>query len=245
MVQRITIEGSQRQETVLHLQVDQMHYLRRVLRLSEGDRFIAQDGQGNQWMAVLTEVPNQATVIGTITEPDAALSLAPLRLIAALPKGNSFDAVVRQATELGVTHIYPVISDRTLLKPSSNKLARWRRISQEASEQSERVTVPEIFEPTGVQQCLSTADWSGLRYICATRQDSPHLLRKLQQDLSKENPQEVTLMIGPEGGWTSDEITDANMRSYEVVVLGSVILRSVTASITALSLVAAARELLI
>ncbi|MEL7051734.1 MAG: 16S rRNA (uracil(1498)-N(3))-methyltransferase [Cyanobacteria bacterium J06588_5] len=249
MVQRITIQRAQQQATVLHLQTDQVHYLRRVLRLGEGDRFIAQDGQGQQWMAILTAIPDQARVIERLGLPDTACSLAPLRLIAALPKGNSFDAVVRQATELGVTHIYPVISDRTLLKPSRNKLARWRRISQEASEQSERVSVPEIFEPTAVRQCMAQSeaqlDWSELRYICVARRHSPHLLSKLQQDLSKEDPQAVTLMIGPEGGWTSDEITDANMRRYEVVALGSVILRSVTASITALSLVTAARELLI
>jgi len=245
MVQRITISASQKRENLLYLEADQIHYLRRVLRLAAGDRFIAQDGLGTQWLAALTDQPSQAQVIETVVTADTVRQAPPLRLIAALPKGNSFDQVVRQATELGVSHIYPVISDRTLLKPKGNKLERWRRISQEASEQSERITVPEIFPPVALSVCLQQATWEGLRYICAARQNCPHLLAKLQDDLTSENLLGVTLMVGPEGGWTADEITVAIREDYEVVALGSVILRAVTASITALSLVAAVRELLI
>ncbi|MEL7226746.1 MAG: 16S rRNA (uracil(1498)-N(3))-methyltransferase [Cyanobacteria bacterium J06576_12] len=218
---------------------------RMVMRLGVGDRFIAQDGLGAQWFATLSEDPTVAHVVEVVAAAQQVLPTAPLRLIAALPKGNSFDQVVRQATELGVSHIYPVISDRTLLKPKGNRLERWRRISQEASEQSERITVPEIFSPMPVNMCLQQANWEGLRYLCAARQNSPHLLAKLQDDLTSENLLDVTLMVGPEGGWTADEITVAIQQEYKTVTLGSVILRSVTASITALSLVAAARELLI
>ncbi|MEO1391272.1 MAG: RsmE family RNA methyltransferase, partial [Cyanobacteria bacterium J06634_6] len=124
------------------------HYLCRVLRLSAGAKFIAQDGEGRQWLAQLAEasgneisaseasrnrtaaLPSQAQILNELAT--TAVHSAPIRLVAALPKGNSFDEVVRQTTELGVTHIYPVISDRTLLKPSDNKLVRWRRIATEA-----------------------------------------------------------------------------------------------------------------
>ncbi len=245
MVQRITISANQLEEDQIQLAAEQSHYLRRVLRLSVGDRFIAQDGFGSQWLAAIAEAPNQAHILERLTNPEQTLSTAPLRLVAALPKGNSFDQVVRQATELGVTHIYPVISDRTLLKPKGSRLERWQRIAQEASEQSERITVPEISLPVTFSACLAQAEWNGLRYICAARQNSPHLLARVQNDLTSGDLLDVTLMVGPEGGWTPDEITVAIHKSYEVVSLGSVILRSVTASITALSLVVAARELLI
>ena len=245
MVQRITISANQKRGNLFYLEAEQIHYLRRVLRLNPGDRFIVQDGLGMQWLAALDEQPGQAQMIEILATVPLASQAAPLRLIAALPKGNSFDQVVRQATELGVSHIYPVISDRTLLKPKGNKLERWRRISQEASEQSERITVPEIFPPTALEDCLSQANWEGLRYICATRRNCPHLLRELKIDLRLDDLLDVTLMVGPEGGWTADEITVAIQEGYKVVGLGSVILRSVTASITALSLVTSARELLI
>lgn len=242
-MQRITISADQRQAGSLTLAADQRHYLLRVLRLRAGDHFIAQDGQGQQWLAALTEQPDQADILEALV---ARAPTAPLRLIAALPKGNGFDQVVRQTTELGVTHIYPVLSDRTLLKPSASKLTRWRRIAQEAAEQSERVSVPEIFDPIDFRQCLAQVDGEGLRYLCAARTDCPHLLAHLQTHLTASaSPPAVTLAIGPEGGWTAAEITDAAAQGYEVVSLGAAVLRAVTAPITALSLITAARELLI
>lgn len=264
MVQRITISAAQLKEGVIWLSDDQQHYLCRVLRLPAGAKFIAQNGEGRQWLAQLAEadvreksvkksaseaksnrtaaLPSQAQILSELAA--TALHAAPIRLVAALPKGNSFDEVVRQTTELGVTHIYPVISDRTLLKPSDNKLVRWRRIATEASEQSERGTVPAIFPPERFSTLLTHADWEGHRYICAARQQSPHLLSQLQIDLMSGESPAVNLMVGPEGGWTSAEITDAIALEYKVVALGSVILRAVTAPVTALSLIAAVRELL-
>ncbi|MEL7140848.1 MAG: 16S rRNA (uracil(1498)-N(3))-methyltransferase [Cyanobacteria bacterium J06554_3] len=260
MVQRITISAAQLKEGAIWLRDDQQHYLCRVLRLSAGAKFIAQDGEGRQWLAQLAEasgneisaseasrnrtaaLPSQAQILNELAT--TAVHSAPIRLVAALPKGNSFDEVVRQTTELGVTHIYPVISDRTLLKPSDNKLVRWRRIATEASEQSERGTVPTIFPPERFRTLLTHADWGGHRYICAARQQSPHLLSQLQIDLMSGESPAVNLMVGPEGGWTSAEITDAIALEYKVVTLGPAILRAVTAPVTALSLIAAVRELL-
>lgn len=219
--------------------------------MGAGDRFLAQDGQGQQWLAALTDQPSSAQIIEMIA---LARSPLPLALVAALPKGNGFDQVVRQTTELGVTHIFPVLSQRTLLKPSESKLSRWRRIAQEAAEQSERSTVPEILPPLDFQQCLEQLDRAelmgggqGLRYLCVARSvaPTPHLLAHLQSQLTSAGSPSVTLAIGPEGGWTPAEITVAIARGYVAVSLGPVILRSVTAPITALSLVTAARELLI
>jgi 16S rRNA (uracil1498-N3)-methyltransferase len=249
MVQRITIDSQQCEGSVLALKADQMHYLSRVLRLKAGDRFIAQDGQGQQWLAALSDQPDQAQIVEQIAQTSDFAKALPLRLIAALPKGNSFDQVVRQSTELGVTHIYPVMSDRSLLRPSPHKLARWQRIAQEAAEQSERVNVPEIFAPTDFRACLAQRDQISLKtdfcYLCAARTESPHLLKQVMADLTSANLRGVTLAIGPEGGWTSDEIAVALKCGYEVVSLGSVILRAVTAPVAALSLVTAVRELLI
>ena len=280
MVQRITISPQQYQATdeCIDLQPDQVHYLLRVLRLKSGDRFIAQNGTGQQWLAAIDDQANKAQVLEVIAS--TAASTPSIRLIAALPKGNSFDQVVRQTTELGVTHIHPVMSDRTLLKPSANKLERWRRIAQEASEQSERTTVPEIYEPIAFQQCIKHPSWgdhaigqskstSGqtLHCICYARgglsphrinvesstttasTDSPHLLTYLlrhqaQNPASMDLPS-IVLAIGPEGGWTAEEITVAISNGYETVSLGLAILRSVTAPIAALSLITASRELLI
>ncbi|NDJ24773.1 16S rRNA (uracil(1498)-N(3))-methyltransferase [Nostoc sp. B(2019)] len=238
-LQRIAIAPSQFQQGQILLTKEQQHYLGRVLRLREGDRFIAMDGIGKWWLAQLEG--EQAQVLEPLTvETELPVSIT---LIVALPKGNGFDEVVRFCTELGVACIAPVLSDRTLLHPSPQKLERWRRIAAEAAEQSERSFVPTILEPvtfnTGLSSVMSDLSLTNSqKYICVARGDSPHLKDCLQ------HKQEGTIIVatGPEGGWTEKEVQDAIAAGFQPVSLGRRILRAVTAPVVALSLITAACE---
>lgn len=248
-LQRLVIAPTQQQDQQIFLTEAQQHYLGRVLRLGSGDRFIAMDGQGNWWLSELAASVTQATIIEALTvqtELPAAVTL-----MAAMPKGSGFDEVVYQATELGVACILPLKSDRTLLNPSPQKLERWRRLTQEAAEQSERQIVPTILDPvdfaTSLQLSVTFGDY---RYICVARGDAPHLLSCLpNKGLPLEtgqsfNPQplSVVIAIGPEGGWTTAEVEQATAAGFQAVSLGRRILRTVTAPIVALSLVASVLE---
>lgn len=249
MLQRVVVAPASIQPPTVWLTADQHHYLTRVLRLKAGDRFVAMDGQGHSWVVILEPAqPPQAQIVAAV-EVQTELPVA-ITLVVALPKGNALDEVVRQATELGVSCIVPVISDRTLLNPSPQKLERWRRIAQEAAEQSERQQVPTILEPIALADHLQKAAQLSLaypHYLCATRHNAPHLLTLLTaphpQTLSpKPYPPSIYIAIGPEGGWTDSELNDAIVAGYQSVSLGSRILRAVTAPIVALSLIAAAYE---
>ncbi len=221
------------------LTLEQQHYLGRVLRLGQGDRFVAMDGVGGSWLAELGP-SGQAAIVEPLTV-QTELPLA-VTLMIALPKGNGFDDVVRQATELGVACIAPVISDRTLLQPSPQKLDRWRRIAQEAAEQSERQRVPTLLDPIPFRTALQAPRFtSEPSYICVTRQLAGHFLDRLAH-LSVTQPPALTVAIGPEGGWTEAEIEQAIAAQFEPVTLGARILRTVTAPIVALSLIAATQE---
>ena len=235
MVYRLVIKRDREGKIILTPQ--QQHYLKRVLRMGEGDRFIAMDGQGQSWLAEIRG--NSAKIIEQLnlaTELPVAVTL-----MIALPKGNAFDEVVRCCTELGVATLLPMISDRTLLKPSPRKLERWRKIATEAAEQSERQIVCKITEPkhfnaalTAVGDLETETDY----YICVARGDAEHLLTCLQKQLRKS----IVIAVGPEGGWTSQEIEAAIAAGFQPVSLGCRILRAVTAPVVALSLVAAAVE---
>ena len=244
-LQRVTINPTQCQAQQIVLTPEQQHYLSRVLRLRPGDRFIALDGGGQQWMAELGSISSQAVIIET-WETQESSSRIILTLMAALPK-NGFDDVVRQATELGVSQIIPVISDRTLLRPSPQKLQRWRRIAGEATEQSERPTLPQIQEPTPFPQALQQAI-TQVQYICVTRRQAPPLLTHLLESTPSETAQSRPILssyavaIGPEGGWTEGEVEQAIAAGYQPVSLGRGILRAVTAPIVALSVINAAVE---
>lgn len=237
-LQRLTIAETQQLERQICLTAAQQHYLYRVLRLRSGDRFIAIDQQGQWWLAVL-----QTEATAEILEAVAAnteLTVA-ITLLMALPK-NGMDDIVRQATEIGVQRIVPILSQRTLLNPSPQKLDRWQRIAQEATEQAERQFVPEILPPVQWTEALTT--WSGAVgqcYLCEARGNYPHLLTQLR---SNSLPSELLIAVGCEGGWTDQEIAQAVAANYQPVSLGTRVLRAVTAPLVALSIIAAAVETL-
>lgn len=235
-MQRLVVEPNQVKAEQLHLNDAQQHYLYRVLRLGVGQQFVALDGLGQQWIATLTAESDLAMLV---VAPAAAVNQAPITLAIALPKGNGFDEVVRQTTELGVSTLQPVISDRTLPQPNPKKLERWQRIAAEATEQSERLLLPEILAPRPWRDYLKQSI-QGNRWICVARGDAPHLLAVAQaSDLSLP----VVIATGPEGGWTEAELEGAIAAGFQPVSLGSCILRAVTAPLVALTLATAARAL--
>jgi 16S rRNA (uracil1498-N3)-methyltransferase len=228
-LQRITIHPQQLQANQLLLTPQQQHYLLRVLRLRDGDKFIVMDGMGKWWLARLQGEQ------GEVLEPLEVKTELPvaITLMMALPKGNGFDEIVRCCTELGVTSITPILSDRTLLNPSHQKLERWQRIASEAAEQSERAVVPTILQPVAFNTAIKETTATH-RYICEARGDYPHL-----QQVINKTANEIIIAIGPEGGWTNQELEIAIASGFQPISLGRRILRAVTAPIVAISLIAA------
>lgn len=232
-LQRVAVSPEQITDTHINFNGEQYHYLVRVLRLNNGDEVIAIDGVGNWWLTRL-EGENGLIIRQLTVETELPATVI---LLIALPKGNGFDEVVRISTELGVAIIVPIISDRTLLQPSSQKLERWRRIAQEASEQSERSYIPTIYEPVDFSAGLNLFT-SECKYICEGRGDYPHLAMILPNQF----PNPIILATGPEGGWSDKEIQTAIASQYQPVSLGKRILRAISAPIAALSMVAAHLE---
>jgi 16S rRNA (uracil1498-N3)-methyltransferase len=228
-LQRITIHPQQLQANQLLLTPQQQHYLLRVLRLRDGDKFIVMDGMGKWWLARLQGEQ------GEVLEPLEVKTELPvaITLMMALPKGNGFDEIVRCCTELGVISITPILSDRTLLNPSHQKLERWQRIASEAAEQSERAVVPTILQPVAFNTAIKETTATH-RYICEARRDYPHL-----QQVINKTANEIIIAIGPEGGWTNQELEIAIASGFQPISLGRRILRAVTAPIVAISLIAA------
>jgi 16S rRNA (uracil1498-N3)-methyltransferase len=230
-LQRLAIAPDQRQQQQIHLTPEQQHYLTRVLRLRTGDRFLVLESPGERWLAELQpEGARLLELAPALTELSTAVTL-----LAALPKGNGFEQVIQQATELGVTQIVPLISDRTLLQPSPQKVERWRRIVREAAEQSQRQRVPILSDPVTFEQGIATAKG----WLCVTDPEANHLWNCLAGEIGTE----VAIATGPEGGWTETEVLAALAAGWQPVSLGQRILRAVTAPIVGLSLIAARLEL--
>lgn len=229
--QRLAIALAQIERDRITLTADQQHYLQRVLRLRTGDRFIAIDGLGHWWLSAIEPEQTARILEAIVVHTELPIGLT---LLIAMPR-NGMDDIVRQATELGVTTIAPLTSDRTLLQPSSQKLDRWRRIAQEAAEQSERQVIPTILDPIGFRAAIHQFE-SDQRLIGVTRSNAAALRSCLRSGES------IAMAIGPEGGWSAAEVEMAIAAGFLPVSLGKRILRAVTAAIVAIGLIASASE---
>lgn len=217
----------------------QVHYLKRVLRLSVGNPFIALDGQGGCWKAFLED--NQASLrekLGSSVEAPFSIALA-----CGIPKGERMDWLVQKAVELGLHDLYPLVTARTVVSdPSPRKVQRWGVIAREAAEQSERILLPKVHPVqswTDFMGSVSTAvGQDRLKVICLARGERSGL----GSILKAHGPKPILLMTGPEGGFTPEESAQAQEQGFIAAHLGPRILRAETAPLVALSLLIDAYE---
>lgn len=216
---------------------DQASHLARVLRAEPGQSFDVV-AHGFLHRAEITSVSLDRVdfVLQEELESDEAL---PLHLYLAIFKFDHFEWAIEKATELGIAGITPILARRTekhLAQASAKRVERWRRIAHEASQQSRRTTVPQIAEPTLLQSALKN-DEASLR-ILLSETEQVVTLQKTFQDLGHRFDRSATtaLAIGPEGGWTAEEMTLFTEHRWTHATLGKRILRAETAAIAAIAI---------
>ena len=218
--------------TDLVLGHEESHHLRRVLRLGKGDRVVAFDGTGREYLCRIDRVADDRVLLRILKEDQPPVE-SPLliRLAQAVIKGEKFDWVVQKATELGVTEIVPLVTDYcdpwVHRGERSDKLLRWRRIALEACKQCGRTRVPHVSDPIAVAEVLTRC--SGITVMAVER--GGRTLASLGEAFHYDPPREVNILIGPEGGWSSRERDLAQQLGARQVTLGPRILRTETAGI--------------
>jgi 16S rRNA (uracil1498-N3)-methyltransferase len=208
----------------------QTRHLARVLRLRPGDLVIATDGCGHEYTIRIEELGPSAA--GTIVAVAASAAESPLSvtLVQGIPKSDKMEAIVRAATELGVSRILPAITARTVVSleegPWRDRGTRWQRVATEAAKQSGRAVVPEIAAPAILPEALARGASGALR-LCLWEREA----RVLGEVLVGVNfrPPSASVMIGPEGGLEPGEVEQARAQGWTVAGLGARILRTETA----------------
>src|SRR5207245_1175077 len=160
-------------------------------------------------------------------------------LCAAIIKFDRFEWMIEKATELGVAEIIPVASARTehgLDRAAQKRLERWRRIALEASQQSRRARLPEIAEPVAWREALANS--SLYKYALDEGAGARPLSASLP--VSRSPSDKIAILIGPEGGWTTEERAEFTAGGWIPVTLGPLILRAETAAMAALAVVSSA-----
>jgi 16S rRNA (uracil1498-N3)-methyltransferase len=215
-------------------------HIRTVLRLKRGDRIQILDGCGNCYTVTLTCVSRDNIKSRIDLKEDANSCESPLMvsLGQGMVKGTGFDGIVRRAVELGVGKIIPVSSCRCVSKMSDNdvkkKLDRWSRIAREASKQCGRSKVPPVGpNATSVKEFCSANQGAGLKLIFWEEEQS----LKIKDLPHKSQFDSAAVLIGPEGGFSLDEVEISRKYGFQSVSLGPRLLRTETAPLAAISII--------
>jgi 16S rRNA (uracil1498-N3)-methyltransferase len=213
-----------------YLDTEARKYLITVLRLEVGDAVTILDGDGGLYPGTIALVGKQDVVCDLREmEPATGEPEREVHLWMPMLKGEKMDWLVQKATELGVTAIHLMETERTIVQKPGNKLERWRRIAREAAEQCERGRIPRILDP---RPLANRSLPLGTFYCAERRRDVPGIRAAAQE--RQDEP--IHVLVGPEGGWTEAETAMLIDRGAEAVSLGPRILRAETAALAALTL---------
>ncbi len=215
---------------------EHVHHLVRVLRIKDREILECFDGYGHGYRGPITHVTPSAVTMDVAERREEPAPRVPVALAQALIKPERFEWVVQKATELSVARILPLVCARGAAQgtgASEQRLTRWRRIAEEAAAQCGRCTVPVLETPREFRQAMETAA-SGLRLLL-TLAESGTSLSALAPQVSAASA--VTILIGPEGDFTPEEVAVAKQFGARVVSLGQATLRSETAAIAVLTIV--------
>lgn len=209
------------------------HHAVDVLRLRVGDSVVVFDGKGLEVAAQIELISPDDMQLRLLETPAAVRRIAiPLTLAVAAPKGTRADWLVEKCAEFGVHRLAFIQTTRTVVQPGTGKLERWRRKAVEAAKQSGSSTIMTIDAGKGIAEILNARDQNEPAFFGATRSDAKSLTDRLLDFRSaRDVPCGVTCFIGPEGGWTDEEMSELTNANVVAVSLGPTVLRVETAAV--------------
>jgi 16S rRNA (uracil1498-N3)-methyltransferase len=247
-------------DSIITLSTDETHHLTHVLRLTPGNPAFVFDGCGREYKCTFSSIAgNRARLEITETLSDVAESSLHLILAQALAKGEKFDLIIQKATELGVTRIVPLMTRYADIKLDDQliprRLERWRRISLEALKQCGRRRLVQITTPRTLPQLLDNVAQPDVTNAAGLSIDSSETpgrkpptsatllfserggvgITEALEGIPKSAS--IVALIGPEGGWSDDEVDLLNQRGSKAVSLGPRVLRTETAAVVAITLI--------
>jgi 16S rRNA (uracil1498-N3)-methyltransferase len=222
--------ASLRNDRVL-LEGETHHHLRNVLRIRPGSTIVLLDGLGQCCEALLEQLQADHGTARVTRRWQAEERALPIILLQALPKGDKFDLVLQKGTELGISCFQPVETTHAIPQLNqarqSKRQHRWRRIVNEAARQSRRCFLPEVKPLQKLTSALENCS-SELKLVLWESGAVP-----LSRALPQAPPAEVSLLVGPEGGFSTAEIEAITANGFQAVHLGPRILRTETAGLAA------------
>lgn len=236
---RFFVSAHQIERPHIILRGEDVKHIRDVLRLSSADLIVISDGKGKDFVARIESVERKeikATIVKEEMKEEARPSVS---LFQGFAKGAKMDLIVRQATEVGVSEIVPVFTERSVVHlgkdERKNRVIRLEKIAVEASKQSQRSHLPKISEPKNWQDAISLL--AAFDFVLVPwEEEHEQSLKGVLRNSSREW-EKVAVVIGPEGGLTEAEMSELQSLGAVPVSLGKNVLRTETAALAALAIV--------
>jgi 16S rRNA (uracil1498-N3)-methyltransferase len=230
---RFYVPEARADESTIDLPQDEAAHLTRVLRLTSGDHIRIFNGRGDEWSARVDDVSKQRVAVRLLSRvTPAAEARVAVTLAAAVLKGDKMDAVVRDAVMLGVTAIQPIVTTRTEFAVTtvekSGRIERWQRVAVSSAKQCGRAVMPVVRRTVAFEDAIRDADTSIMLVEPSASQKASTL-----RDVSRH--ERLTLFVGPEGGWTDQEVERAHERGAMLLTIGTHTLRADAVPIVALT----------
>jgi 16S rRNA (uracil1498-N3)-methyltransferase len=230
---RFPITPSQIKNEIATITGPDYRHIVNVLRLRPGNDVVLFEEGGVEYEGKITEINRREVKVlireSRDVEKESRLNIT---LLQGIPKGDKMDWIVEKSTELGVTTIIPVITERSQVR-ESRKVQRWQRIADESIKQCGRVKAPNVLQPLTFTATIKLSNNSSLKLILY--EQSKHGLRHEFKNIT-QHIDSITLLVGPEGGFSEAEVELARGEGFISVGLGPRILRTETAGIAALSI---------
>ncbi len=232
------IQSRSIRDNEIALSGDLAHHLRDVLRYPPGKIIDLVDENKIRYRASLARLDRtqiRARILKKEETP--ALTSVAITLAQALLKGKKMDWIIQKATELGVTALVPVVTERTIPRPRSarepHQILRWRKVAKEAAQQCGRVEIPAVDAPVNLKDWITTPPPGAVKLVLWEQEER----RSPKRLLSRwPRPDRVYVLVGPEGGFAPGEIEAARRAGFIPISMGTPTLRSETAALAALAM---------
>ncbi len=242
---RFFVGKSQVQDRIATITGEDAKHLEKVLRLNTGDIIEVVVGEEQEYLGEIIAMEKKSHHV-QLLEFRSLPRESPLKitLYQGLPKASKMELIIQKAVELGVWRIVPVMNQRSVVqlktkKDQHKKQERWQKIAYEAAKQSKRIIIPEITEPVEFNRAIHSS--AEEVQIVAYEEEKKDGLRVLpladRNEKTKRSLRSIGLWVGPEGGFTEDEVEDLKRIGAKAVTLGPRVLRTETAGLAMLTMV--------
>lgn len=224
------------------LSPEESHHLVRVNRARPGDPVVAFNGRGTEWTCECVEADRRAARLAVRSQQTFPAPPFQIALAQALPKGKTFDAIIRKATEIGATEMFPLATARTEVHLDQarreSKQGKWEAAAIEAAKQSGNSFLPAISPVRAIDEFLGADGGFDLKLVASLHTGAVSLRTALEKNLPVEgkSPVKAVWLVGPEGDFTEAEYHAAAEAGFIPVTFGPLVLRCDTAALYGLSI---------